>query len=195
MKLVLVTPPTDEPVTPDELRKHLREPPSQDNEYIAGLGAAARQWAERYRNRAYMPQTFKLWLDSFPIGQRFIELPRPPLQGVTHVKYYDTADSATTFATTSYIVDSEGMPGRIVLRTGEAWPSDELRAANGVEIQFEAGYEDRNAFLDREAHAAEAIKQIVSHLYLQREAVTVVRLEHVPLGALDLLDADRPIFV
>lgn len=53
--------------------------PSADNELIAVLITAARQDCEAFQNRAYLTQTWELWLDAFP-SKNYIELPRPPLQ-------------------------------------------------------------------------------------------------------------------
>jgi uncharacterized phiE125 gp8 family phage protein len=43
-------------------------------------------------------------------------VPRPPLQSITSIKYYDTAEVEATFSSADYFVDTVSTPGRIVLK-------------------------------------------------------------------------------
>lgn len=137
-RLKLLTPPAAEPVTASEAKLHARIDDDTDNAAVAGMIKAARELAETYTRRAFVTQTWQLFMDAFP-SERFIELPRPPLVSVTHVKTYTDADVAATFSASSYYVDTISSPGRIVLRDSASWP-DVARVANGVEIQYVAGY-------------------------------------------------------
>lgn len=136
--LTLITPPALEPVTLAEAKAHLRVDTAQDDTLITALIVAARHSAENWLGRALLTQTWRLLEDAPPDG-RFLELPRAPLLSVTHVKSYDDADTATTFPTGAYFVDTARQPGRIVLRVSATWPTV-LRTANGFEVQFAAGY-------------------------------------------------------
>ena len=117
---------------------------------------AARQFAEEHMNRALMQQTITLSLDAVvdqdePLheGMRtapdlnyyknYLVLPKSPVQSVTSVKTYDYNDTATTMATTKYYVDTVREPARVVLRTGETFPTA-LRVANAIEVVYVAGY-------------------------------------------------------
>ena len=75
------TAPTTEPVTISEAKAHLRvdENVAEEDELIAAYIAAAREYCEGFQNRAYITQTWELWLDSFP-DKDYIEIPLPPLQ-------------------------------------------------------------------------------------------------------------------
>ncbi len=117
-----------------------------------------------------MSQTWTLWLDGFPsVGdksgapadgayelpvdhfdrvKRFIGIPRSPLQSVTHLKTYDTADAAATFAASNYFVDTASEPGRLALNSSAVWPAASLRPVNGIEIEFLAGYGAASAVPD-----------------------------------------------
>ena len=53
-------------------------PTTEDNE-LNKIIKAAREYCEGFQNRAYITQTWELWLDAFP-GEDFIELPLPPIQ-------------------------------------------------------------------------------------------------------------------
>src|ERR1700681_82475 len=64
--LVVVTPPTDEPLTLEETKTHLRVTNADDDTYISGLITAVRQHLEKIENRCFMTQTLRMQLDSFP---------------------------------------------------------------------------------------------------------------------------------
>jgi uncharacterized phiE125 gp8 family phage protein len=188
MSLKLITAPTLEPVTLEEAKKHLRIESSDEDVEITGWIQAAREWCEGYQNRAFITQTWELALDSFPLGT-YIKIPKPPLQSVTSVKYYDTDETENTFSADSYHVDTYSEPGRIVLKYGETWPSDTLRTANGVIIQFKVGYGDAAASVPEKVK--QAIKVLVGHLYENREATDIKELKEVPFAVCSLLGLER----
>ena len=66
-------------------------------------------------------------------------LPRSPVVSVTHIKTYDDSDVATTYAASNYYVDNAREPSRVVLRTGETFPTA-LRVANAIEVEYVSGY-------------------------------------------------------
>ena len=141
MSLNLITPPSREPLSLARARYAVRrDSETIDDDIIQGLLTTARVYAEGFQNRAYMEQTWDLWLDEFPsVG--YIDIPLPPLQSVTSIKYYDVDDTEATFSTDYYDVDTKGYVGRVVLKYAESWPSTVLRPSNGVVIRFVAGYE------------------------------------------------------
>jgi len=63
---------------------------------------------------------------------------------VTHVKYYDTDGTETTFYdstdTSQLIIDTDSEPGRISLAYGKSWPTTSLQPINGVRVRFVAGF-------------------------------------------------------
>lgn len=159
LKLTLVTAPARLPVSLNELKVQLRlnDDETQEDALLLGLLRSTVEHCERFTGRALITQTWMLFLDVWPCGDgpalhegfhvgavteaaaSNIELPKPPLQSVSHVKTYDDDDVAATWATGNYFVDIAGEPGRIAVRAGQAWPSA-TRAANAIEIQFVAGY-------------------------------------------------------
>ncbi|NIP96558.1 MAG: hypothetical protein GWO24_25240, partial [Akkermansiaceae bacterium] len=98
---------------------------------ILGLGKAARTLAEQVQGRALITQTWDLTLDGWP-AKGYFELPRAPLQSITSIKYYDEDDTEATVDSGTYFVDIASEPGRVVLNSGESWPSTTLRPVNGV---------------------------------------------------------------
>ncbi len=133
-----------------------------------------------------------LWLDSFPrINQ--IQIPLPRLQNgesTPVVIYFDVDDTEATFAATSYFVDTQSEPGRIVLNDGETWPQITLRPANGVKIRFTAGYGAAATAIPQSTRLA--IRLLIAHLYENREAViTGTIASELPMGVKYLLSKDR----
>jgi uncharacterized phiE125 gp8 family phage protein len=150
----MTTAPAEEPVSRDEAKLHLKidtSPPTAhpDDSLVDVLIKAARRWCERYQNRAYVTQTWTLYLDRFP-DEDYVEIPLPPLQCVESMTYKDAAGTTQTVSfldpsgtaqleTDDYLVDVARKPGRLYLKYGAYWPST-LDEAQAVQIRFVAGY-------------------------------------------------------
>jgi len=154
--LKVKTEPTQEPVTLQEVKEYLRVDDATDERVIRPYIESARRFCEEHTGRALMTQTLTLFLDAFedidnPLWEgtrtgpylnyykNYVVLPRSPVVSVTHVKTYDDADTATTLAASKYYLDSAREPSRIVMRTGESFPSA-LRVANAIEVEYITGY-------------------------------------------------------
>lgn len=134
----LVTPPLYYPITLDEAKKHLRVDHTDDDAYIQGLIAAITGEVERITGRRLVTQTYKLYLEKWPIGD--IILPFGQLQSITHVKYKDTGGTQSTWDSDEYIVQTETDPGRIMPTYGNTYPSTSLYPSAPIEIQFVCGF-------------------------------------------------------
>jgi len=130
-----------EPVTLDEIKDHLRIEHNNHDSQLLGFIKASREWVEDFTRRALVQQTWKYYLQDWPSGDEF-ELPFPPLQSVTAIKYTDSDDTQTTWDSDDYEVDTDSEPGRIILAYGETWPSTTLHPKNPIEIEYVAGYDD-----------------------------------------------------
>lgn len=155
--LVEVTGPAIEPISRIEAREHLRLDEDVDDSQVRSYILAARNWCENYTGRVFISRTMRMFLDGFinasgePYweGTRvapqirtyssFIEIAASPVISVSSIKYYDDSDNESTWATSNYYVDTVSDVAKIVLRDGGTFPTD-LRAANGLEINFTAGY-------------------------------------------------------
>ena len=71
--------------------------------------------------------------------KNYVVLPRAPVASVSHIKTYDDADVATTLAASKYYLDNAREPARVVMRTGESFPTA-LRVANAIEVKYVTGY-------------------------------------------------------
>jgi len=185
--IVVTSEPSVEPVSTADMKTHLRITHSDDDTYIAALVKAARIWCEEYQNRAYIFQTIELRLDEFPEGGGEIELPRPPLESVTSVKYIDTGGNTQTWDTANYTVDKYYHPARIVEAYSKSWVNTR-DVINAVTVTYVAGYGSTANLVP--ASIVHAIKLIVSHWYEHREEVTDRTFKEVPLAAKALLDID-----
>ncbi len=181
MGLRLKTAPTTEPVSLTEAKLYLRVDHSEEDDLITSLIVAARQMVEEHTLRALITQTWTMFLDRFPgsyheqfwdgvvqahinslsEGERKVDIPRPPLISVTHVKTYDDDDSASTFDSSNYTVDTTSQHGRLNLKFGKVWPVD-LRSSNAIEVEFVCGYGSASAV---PASLKTAMLMILSKMY------------------------------
>lgn len=154
--LIEVTGPAVEPISRIEAREHLRLDDDVDDSQVRAYITAARVWAENYTGRVFINRTMRQSLDgytshsggywegtvtapSITTVSNHIELAASPVASVTSIKYFDDADNESTWDSSNYYVDTVGDVAKIVLRDGGSLPTD-LRAANGLEITFVAGY-------------------------------------------------------
>jgi len=177
----VTTEPTAEPLSLQEVKEYLRLEDASDERVVQPMITAVRQFAEEHLGRSLMQQTITLYLDTAidtenPLweGMRtapdlnyyknYIVLPKSPVQSVTSVKTYNDSDTATTMAASKYYVDTSREPARIVLRTGESFPTA-LRVANAIEVIYVVGYASAYAI-------PEPIRlgmfQHIAHLYEHR---------------------------
>jgi len=162
----VTTEPAVEPVTLTEALEHLRVEDDADNTYITNLITAARQTAEEYTHRQLITATYTYYLNKF---YSRIELPRPKLQSVTTLKYYDTSGNQQTLTEdTDYTVVTSSEPGYIVPYYCTSWPSTR-DIPDVIEIIFKAGY--GNAASSVPMAIKQAILLIIGDLYGNRETV------------------------
>jgi len=195
MALTLVTGPEREPVSMVEARDRCRVDTDVEDAYINTLITVARRTVEFIRNEALVTQTWNLLLDTWPEGDT-LRIPNPPLQSVSSITYKDTDGDESTFAAAKYIVDTDKVPGAVVLAHGESWPGTALYPTSPITVQFVAGYGDTANDVPEEVR--QAMLLMIGHWYENREEVAVgrsavVRAEEIPLGARFLLAFERKI--
>jgi hypothetical protein len=149
--------PAIEPVTVDEVKAELGVTDHTSDARIARLITSARLLAEAFTNRALITQTLVFALDRFPpaalpwwdgvrhasihtwAGTGPIVLPRPPIQTLTSIVYYDESNTEATFDSSNYYLDDISEPARVVLNYGRAWPVG-VRTQQAVKVTYVAGY-------------------------------------------------------
>lgn len=183
MRLTLMTPPAEEPISLEEIKEHLRLAPDDDeeDELLLGMIKAARQkldGRDGFLGRALVAQTWRLTLDCFP---RIVSVPLPPLQSVTSITYLDAAGDEQTLEVAAYHVDGIGDSERATIRParGRSWPST-WEYPGAVAITFVAGYGEPDDVPDP---IRQALRLHVGHLYNNREATAEGKaLSPIPLG-------------
>jgi uncharacterized phiE125 gp8 family phage protein len=185
--LKLVTAPAQEPVTLAEAKAHLRVLHDSEDTYIANLVRAARVHIEVTTGRALVTQTWDFWLAGFPKGGT-IELPRPPLQSVTWVKYRDADGVEQTLAADQYDVVAPGLIGTVEEAPDATWPATQRRS-QAVNVRFVAGYSSEPQDMPEDVRAA--MLMLVEHLYFNRGASTAESLKATPMGVDALLGPHR----
>lgn len=159
--------PATTPETVANAKIHARVTTSDDDAFFTQLLKAAALEAQDFANISLITQTITATWDCFPSG-REIWLPRPPLQSVTSVKYYDSSNTQVTLSSSSYQVDISTTPGAIVLNDGESWPVTYNRAS-AVEVIYIAGYGADESSVPEDIRLA--IQALVTHWYDHRGVV------------------------
>lgn len=158
----VTTAPAVEPVTLADLKSHLRleSGVTAEDNLLNDLITAAREWVERYTERALITQTVTQTLDDWPGlayprgdlpaqgrisdvlsgGSRFVELIARPVQSITSVTIYNEANESSVWAAANYRLASPQYDrSRLALNGGSTWPSA-TRSTDAIEIVYVAGY-------------------------------------------------------
>lgn len=161
----------------DEAKAQLRVLHNDEDDLIESMIAAAIQnidGRDGWLGRAIGEQTWELRLAEFP--GREIRVPLPPLIEVVSVTYYDADDALQTLAADEYEVVGIGGfgKGRVVLKSGQAWPSIAKRSENVI-VRFRAGYitGGETPTPNVPAPIVTALQRQVASMYENREAVVV----------------------
>lgn len=165
----LITAATEEPLTLAEAKEHLRVTHSAEDASIQSWLIAARGYVEDESGRALIESTWDLYLDEFPYCDE-IKIPKGRLKSITSLKYFDLDGIETVWPASNYNVDTVREPGRLSLARYVNWPSTTLQPTNAVVIRFVAGYPDAASV---PAGLKSAMKLLISHWYINREAVVV----------------------
>lgn len=144
--------------------------------HLLTLIDSATLYVEQYLCRKLISQTWYAYLDKWPEGDA-IEVPFGDLQSITSVKYTDTDEVQSTLSSADYLVDTDSVPGRIVLGYGESWPTVTLSPRNPIEIEFVTGYGDADT--DIPATIKHAMKMLCSQHYEHREPQEITNMINI----------------
>ena len=132
----IITPPTYEPLTVQEVANYLRvDDLAEETTLLGMLITAARQNVEQYLNKFIATQTVEFAFDTF---EDTFEL-TSPLQSVESIKYLDRNNVEQTLASNQYLVNSYEEPATITPAFGVAYP-DTYEVSNAVKIRCVVGY-------------------------------------------------------
>jgi hypothetical protein len=153
MPLRLITPPTALPIDVNDVRQHIKQDITDDDNLILLYLGAAVDFAQSITQRQFMAARYQYVLDSFPgpslmgvpIGNAFtipahaIAIPRTPLIQVVSIQYTAMDGSNQTMPAFDYTIDSTCDPPRITPVFGKIWPIN-LPQIGSVRVTFDAGY-------------------------------------------------------
>lgn len=178
----LITPPAVEPVSIETMKAFLRVDSSTDDALITSLIKAARERGEEISRRAFITQTWEVTIEEWP-DELEMELPRPPLQSITSIKYIDLEDVEHTVDPALYYAVTKNEPAEVVFKN---IPGYSLRREGAITIQFIAGY--GNAGTDVPERIKFAIQSLVAAWYENRES------QEVPDGIRKAFLAERVVW-
>lgn len=141
MALTLVTDVTDEPVSLEETKEHLRLDITADDAYVADCITAARVWVEGQTKRALMPKTYDYKIDynwPWKYGTRRIDFPLNPVTSVTSITYVDSNGASQTLASNQYTVAARAHDSYIVEAYDVDWP-DVRSVPEAITVRFVVG--------------------------------------------------------
>lgn len=169
MTLVPLAGPASEPVSLEEAKAHLRVDADAEDTLIQSLITAARVHVEVSLGIALVSQSWLWLLDRWPEG-RIAEIPLRPVQAVSSVKVKDASGSPVTMPASNYLLDGRGNPARLIASGPAGWPSPGV-AANGIEVELQAGYGPAGGDVPRPLR--HAVLLLVAHWFERREPVEV----------------------
>jgi uncharacterized phiE125 gp8 family phage protein len=147
----------------------------------------------KFDHHIHIPQwvgaTIPYYWDLAP-QKRILYLPRPPLQSVTPVNYFDENGNWQTLDPSQYVVDTTGMFGSIRPVVNGQWPRTQMDNPAAVQVTFVAGYGDSPA--STPACVRMATLMCAAYLYEFREpVVTGTIVSSMPMGVREMLDPIR----
>lgn len=174
-KTVLVSGPSEEPITTAEAKTHLHISGTSQDTYINTLIVTARRQLERYLNRVFITQDWKVYYDNWC---NELLIPFGSLQYSTSadlvVKYYDINGAQQTLSEEDYYwVVKTTDPSRIVRKYDATYPELQYGRPDAIEIAFSAGYGDAaTAIPDEIKHA---MKLLITNYYEHRGNIVIGR--------------------
>lgn len=190
--------PTIEPVTLDEVKDHLRNVPTADEDaLLQSYIVAARAAMEELLSKPLLSQTFEFNLSRFPAWE--LGLPRTGqlgmqdlLTSVTSVAYIDANGNPQTLATSAYIVDAHHADYARLLPYGldagghqtmpTYWPPTRY-VPNAATVTYVTGLANRAGPNGVPEDIRLALLQTVGTLYENRESTAAASsvIERLPM--------------
>jgi len=134
----VTTQPIIEPVTVDEVKLFSGLDTTEEDTLIEGFIESARYAAEEYLGRAFISQTIQTVMDFWPSD--VVALPRPPLISVDKVVALDEDDAETEYSSDNYYLNTNAIPGQLIIKRSTSWPTNSTRDYSRFLIQSIHGY-------------------------------------------------------
>ncbi|MEM1192315.1 MAG: head-tail connector protein [Pseudomonadota bacterium] len=174
MSLTLIAAPMSEPITLDDMKRHLRLLTSDHDDSLSQLLVAARHALEARAGLAFSLQRWTYTLDKERVVRcSDVLLPLSPIKSVDAVTLIDHEGNRTPLDSGTVTI-SAGTISR--LKFGPL-PSADIRPLGGIEIEFTAGYETINLV---PAELRHAVRLLTAHFFENRESVSETRVFSIP---------------
>ena len=187
--LKVVTAATSNPIAQSEAKEHLRVTTSDEDSYITNLITAATQMAENYTNSYFIDTTLRMDFSYFPPGE--FRLYGGRINSLTHIKYYDSDNSLTTWAADNYNVNLNAEPCLVTYSSTSTVPNIYLRS-DSVQATYVSGY--GSSASDVPMSIRQAILILIGHFYENRQEVVYGSPKVMPKASEWLLDPYRIVY-
>lgn len=175
MALTVITGPTQEPLSLQEAKDHLRVTAADEDGLIAGYILAARQFVEDQTRRRFLTQTLDYTLDDWPYTsaggyyRTRIELPVLPVASITSLKYYDTTGTQQTMSSSDYVLrNATGPIAYIEPAYGVTWPAVRCQS-EAITVRMVVG----GTLSEVPNPLMQAMRMMIGHWYANREAINI----------------------
>lgn len=181
--LKIISGPSVEPVTLNELKQHLRLDLAftDDDAMLTSYITAARQFAEKVTDLSIAVKSYAAFFNGFPRIGCPLMIPKPPLVTVTAIKYLDSSYTWQTWDPLEYFIAATQTPGIVVAKTPNIYPCPITGVPGAVEVDFTSGYAVVEENIKR------AIKVIAQHYYDHPELVSAENEKEIPASAMRVL--------
>lgn len=140
----VITSPSEEPVSLEVAKNHLKVDFDVDDSLINLLITSAREVAEEYTGLKFVTQEVEEIFPQFPGCNRDtpygeILLTYSPLLSIVSVKYMDTSGAEQTLDATTYDSSTHTKPPILLNKVGNQWPATANHPA-AVKVNYQVGY-------------------------------------------------------
>ena len=134
--LSVITAASTDILTVAEVKEHLRVDTTADDTLIGNLIKAATQSAEIFTNRYFIETEVFMYCDKW---SEMNPLLKSPVSDLVNIKYFNTDEVDTLWATTNYDEDISAQPARIGLSQDGEFPTTANRIA-AIKVRYKVGY-------------------------------------------------------
>lgn len=167
---IVITEPTVEPLTVEELKAHLRVDTADEDALIEAYLIESREYFEARTRRSLHEKTLEYFLDGFPCGPVYLPF-ASPLISVTGVWYKNSAGTETEW--TGFVVDTNSEVGSVRPAYGQSYPSYTPYPVNSVRIRYKAGIANQSPQIYPKQTIIGAIRLLAAGRYENREAEVI----------------------
>lgn len=168
----LITAPTQEPLTMEQVKQWLNVQFDDHDALIQRLLKSGRQECEKFTGLALFPQVWDVFFDEFPTDGGPLKIYPAPVLDVEGIFYGAGGDE---LAAATYVLDAATRPTRIALANGASWPNV-TKAANTVRVRVRSGLVDPEASPETgevPEDLNDGILLMIGAGYLQRENIVI----------------------